>query len=150
MILNENLNKVPLNPKKLFLIDGFGAILSAFLLGVVLVKFESVFGLPRKTLYFLAFLPCVFAAYDFFCYLRIKKNIGQLLKIIAFVNLAYCCISMGLAFYHHQRLTHWGWIYILLEIAVVLILVYLELKIAAKSLNSFVPYSSPNNSNTTG
>jgi hypothetical protein len=48
------------NPKKLFLIDGLGALLSAILLGVVLVQLEYLFGIPKSTLYFLASLPCLF------------------------------------------------------------------------------------------
>ena len=64
------------NPKKLFLIDGLGALVSAFFLGVVLVRLESFFGIPPFILYFLAFLPCLFAAYDFFCYLKVKEHIG--------------------------------------------------------------------------
>lgn len=44
------------NPKKLFQIDGLGAILSAILLGIILVRFERFFGIPVSTLYFLASL----------------------------------------------------------------------------------------------
>ncbi len=124
------INKI--NPQKLFLIDGFGALLSAFLLGVVLVKFENIFGMPRNTLYFLAFLPCIFAAYDFYTYLRIRVNQGLYLKIIAIANLAYCFISIGLAFYHRHQLTALGWVYFLFEIAIVIILVIIELKMVAK------------------
>ena len=58
------LEKFISHPKKLFLIDGLGAILSAFLLGYVLVKLERVFGIPSKTLYFLATLPMFFVIYD--------------------------------------------------------------------------------------
>lgn len=63
-----------LNTKTLFAIDGLGALLSVFLLGVVLVQFESLFGMPKETLYFLAFLPCLFAVYDLVCYLNVKRN----------------------------------------------------------------------------
>ena len=41
--------KLPTNPKKLFFIDGCGAILSAFLLGIVLVRFEKYIGMPIKS-----------------------------------------------------------------------------------------------------
>jgi len=76
------MEKQKVNPKKLFLFDGFGAILSALLLGVVLVELESIFGIPRKTLYFLAFLPCLFATYDFFCYFRMKQTFQSFLKAL--------------------------------------------------------------------
>ena len=114
--------------KKLFLLDGFGAILSAVLLGVVLVKLESFFGIPKSTLYFLAVLPCFFAVYDFYCYFKINKNLGQFLKGIAIINLIYCCLSLGLAFYHYQQITYLGWTYIIGEIIIVSIIAVIELK----------------------
>lgn len=117
------------------MIDGFGALLSAFLLGVVLVKWQSLVGIPIPTLYFLAILPCFFAAYDFFCYLRIKDNFRPFLKVIAFVNMAYCILSLSLAFYHFQSLTYLGWIYIILEIIIVMALATLELKTADHQLS---------------
>ena len=43
MKLYKLLEKVYLNPKKLFLIDAIGALVSAFLLGIVLTRFEKAF-----------------------------------------------------------------------------------------------------------
>ena len=131
MKLTKLINEISLNPKKLFLIDGIGAIVSVFLLGIVLVKLESIFGIPRKTLFLLAFFPFVFAMYDFYCYFRIHKNFGLFLKIIAFLNLLYCFLSIGLAFYQHHKLTSFGWLYIIFEIIIITALVILELRIAA-------------------
>lgn len=116
--------------KKLFLIDGFGAIVSAILLGIVLVKFERFFGIPKATLYFLASLPCLFATYDFYCYRKIDRNLGQFLKRIAIVNLLYCCLSIGLAVYHYQEITYLGWAYIVNEIIIVVVLAMIELRAA--------------------
>lgn len=118
--------------KKLFLIDALGAILSAFLLGVVLVRLESLFGIPKNTLYFLAVLPCFFALYDIFCYLKVDKNIGQFLMIIGYTNITYCIISIGLAFYHFEYLTTLGWVYIIVEILVVIAIAIIEIKTARK------------------
>lgn len=130
MIVHQTLKKMYKNPKKLFLIDGLGAIVSAFLLGIVLVHFESVFGIPRKTLYLLAFIPCVFAAFDFYYYFKKVENFAAGLKLIAFANLMYCCLSIGFGFYHYQKLTAFGWMYIILEVGIIVSLVYLELKTA--------------------
>jgi len=131
-MLQKILTKFSSNPRQLFLIDGLGALLSAFLLGVVLVQLESIFGIPRNTLYFLAFLPCLFAIYDFYCYFQLKKSFTPFLKAIALINLTYCLISIGLAFYHSEKLTHLGWIYIIVEIIIVLILAYIEWKVATQ------------------
>ena len=124
-----------LNPKQLFLLDGFGALLSAFLLGVVLVKFESTFGMPRSTLYILAFIPCLFAVYDFYCYWKIQQQQGFFLKGIAIANLAYCCLSITFAFHHQEQLTTLGRTYFILEILVVVALVAVELKVARKFID---------------
>jgi len=116
--------------RTLLLLDGFGAIISAILLGIVLVHFQPYFGMPVKTLYFLAALPCCFAIYDFVCYLRVSKNIGFYLELIAIVNLLYCCLSIGLAVYHAAELTSLGWSYIIIEVIVVVGLSLVELKAA--------------------
>lgn len=130
MAFQQLIDSFSWNPKRLFLIDGFGAILSSFLLGVVLVKLENLFGIPIPTRYFLAFLPCTFAVYDFYCFTRVKENVGLFLKCIAYINISYCCISLGLAFYHYNQITYFGWTYVLLEIVLVLALANLELKTA--------------------
>jgi len=123
-----------MNSRRLFLIDGIGAIFSALLLGVVLVKFEQFFGIPRAALYCLAAAPCLFAVYDFLCYWKAGERSNLLLKVIAIMNLLYCCFSIGLALYHHQKITHYGWIYIVLEISVIVALSILELKTANRSV----------------
>lgn len=129
MTKNSIINEFSVSPKKLFILDGLGALLSAFLLGVVLVQLESYFGIPRNTLYFLAFLPCLFVVYDLFCYWRVEQNIGFFLKVIAAINVMYCCLSLGLAFYHMERITILGWGYILIEILIVLAVAILEWRV---------------------
>lgn len=132
MLFEQIITKTTSNPRMLFLIDGLGALLSAFLLGVILTRFENTFGMPRNVLYFLSFLPSVFAAYDFICYFRISGNIGFYLKIIAFANLTYCTISICLVFHHYQKLTILGLIYFLVEIAIIIFLASIELKTISK------------------
>lgn len=121
-----------IDPKKLFLIDGFGALLSAFLLGFVLVRFESIFGMPAEALYILAALPCIFAVYDFSCYFLVKRNGPLFLRLIAIANLLYCCISIGFVLHHQSALTTLGWVYFLLELIIVISLSGIELRVAAR------------------
>ena len=116
--------------RKLFLLDGAGAMLSAFLLGIVLVKLERLFGIPKTALYVLAALPCFFAIYDFYCYFRIEKHLEKFLMGIAIANLLYCCLSLGLALYHYQEILFLGWVYIIGEIIIVVTLAIIELRIA--------------------
>tara|TARA_B110000196_G_scaffold311359_1_gene315220 strand:- start:587 stop:988 length:402 start_codon:yes stop_codon:yes gene_type:complete len=131
MKFEDLITKAELNPKKLFLIDGFGAILSAFLLGVVLVKFEEIFGIPTSVLYFLATIPIFFVIYDVFCYQKHLK-IGLLLKGIAVLNILYCCISIGLISYHFSSITILGWAYIIVEIILVSFLAMIEFRVGKR------------------
>ncbi|APG64146.1 hypothetical protein LPB136_01650 [Tenacibaculum todarodis] len=114
--------------KKFFLIDGFGAILSALLLGLVLTKLETYFGIPKPTLYLLATLPCLFAIYDFYCYFKISRDLGKFLKAIAIINLLYCCLSIAFTIYHHNLITTLGWLYIIVESIIVTTIAFIELR----------------------
>jgi len=40
---------------------------------------------------------------------------------------------MGLALYHYQKITYLGWIYILIEIAIVVAIAILELRVAKRN-----------------
>ncbi|WP_428742277.1 hypothetical protein [Tenacibaculum sp.] len=131
-MVKKQIKNLLLNPKKLFLIDGLGAFVSAFLLGVVLVKFESIFGIPPSTLYLLAILPVFFAFYDFYCYQKKDSKQKQFLKWIALMNLLYCSLSIGAALYHLETITRLGWIYISGEVIIIIILSITEL-ITAKN-----------------
>lgn len=133
--MKQVLKHLKTNPKQLFLIDGIGAIISVFLLSVVLVQFESFFGIPKQTLYLLATLPCFFAMYDFYCYFNTNKNIAFFIKVIAFVNICYCCTSIGFVLYHKETITTLGCSYIFAEIVIVLLLALLELKVANYKIN---------------
>jgi hypothetical protein len=120
-----------INPKKLFLIDSIGALLSAILLGLVLARFENIFGMPPKTLYALSFIACIFSIYSFLCFSGKIENWRPYLKIIAIANLLYCLLTIGLIIYFYQKLTVLGLIYFVLEIIIITILAMIELKTAA-------------------
>ena len=120
-----------MNPKKLFLIDGFGAILSVYFLGFVLVKLEKLFGIPSSVLYFLASIPIFFMIYDFYCYWKHIK-IGLLLKGIAVLNLVYCCLSIGLISYYFNTIKILGWTYIIVEIILIIFLAMIEFRVGEK------------------
>jgi hypothetical protein len=123
------------NPKQLFLIDSQGALLSAFLLGVVLVHFEPLFGMPVNILYILALIAGIFFLYSFSCFLRQPEQWQPFLRGIAIANLSYCGLTLGLVLYLHQSLTTLGILYFVFEIIIVTMLALKELK------TSFLPDS---------
>jgi len=131
-MLQNAINEVQTNPKKLLLIDGVGAIVSAFLLGIVLVQLNDLVGIPIPTLYFLAFLPCLFAIFDLYHYQKTNNQVATPLKIIATVNLLYCCLSIGLGIYHFETITFLGWVYVVVEVMIVVGIAVWELSVAGR------------------
>jgi len=116
--------------RKLFLIDGLGALLSAFLLGIVLIRFEAAFGMPRNILYFLSLIACALATYSLTCYFLAKKIRKLHIKIIGWANLSYCCLTIGMVAYVYDKITTLGLLYFSAEAIVILLLTGIELRTA--------------------
>ncbi len=123
------LSRAAQQPKILFLIDGAGALLSAFMLGVVLVRLEAWFGIPLNTLYLLAVLPVGFALFDGYSYWWAGRHTALHLRVIAGLNLGYCCLSLALGVVHIASLTWLAWAYIIGEVVIVAGLAVVELRI---------------------
>ncbi len=119
-----------IKPKTLFLIDGFGALVSTFLLSRVVARFESIFGMPQKTSYLLALVAGMYAVYSFACFFFMRENPKPYLRNIAFANLLYCCITAGFVLYYFQLLTSIGFIYFISEMVIIVSLATVELKSA--------------------
>jgi hypothetical protein len=129
-----NIQSFQSNPKRLFLIDGLGALLTAVLLSEVLARFENWFGMPLKTLYFLAFLALVCAIYSLSCYFWAVRNEGFFLKGIAIANLMYCCLTIGLVIALRSTLTLLGITYFVGEVGVISVLLFIELTVINKNI----------------
>ena len=126
------IEKFTSNSKRLFLIDGSGAFLTAFFLFAILATFENSFGMPRRILYFLSFVAFIYTIYSFSCYFFIDNNWRPFLKAVMLANTIYCCITIVLVIYFYQSLTILGLIYFLLEVIVMTGLIFLELMVLAK------------------
>lgn len=130
MILNNTINRLAKDPKKLFLIDSLGAFLTAFLLFVILRTYHEFFGVPSATLILLSGIAAIFSIYSGICYLFLKTNWVPFIKAISFANLFYCLITLGLVFSPSSIITNVGKIYFLAEVLVVCSLVFIELTVA--------------------
>ena len=128
------LHYISSNPKKLFLIDSLGALLTTFNLAVVLPYFESLFYMPHKILYLLALIAGVYTSYSIVNYLKFGRFWRLCLKIIAFANLFYCLLTIGLVIWLFPQLLIWDLIYFSLEVAIIIFLVTIELQTARKSV----------------
>lgn len=126
------LNRIAPGIKQLFLIDGLGALLSAFFLGVVLVRYHAYFGMPVPVLQVLAGIALVFALYSLSCHVLLKADGRPFLRAIALANLLYCALTAVLLVYHAGQLTPLGWTYFILELLIVCSLVRVELHVASR------------------
>lgn len=119
-------------PKLLFLIDGSGALLTAFLLFVVLSNFSEYVGMPQLVLDCLSIIAFSFSIYSFACYLFLKNRWPVFINIIAIANLLYCAATLFLLFAYYQQLTVLAVLYFSLEIGVIIVLCSLEFRVASK------------------
>ncbi len=122
-------HKLLLNPKRLFLIDGFGALLTTFSLFAILRTFNEYIGMPQTTLVFLSIIALAFSFYSFCCFLLVNNNWHPFLRAISIANLLYCCLTLVLVIYNYPRLTFLGVTYFLLEIIIVCGLVFIEINV---------------------
>ena len=122
------IKKLELYPKIIFLIDGLGALLTAFFLFVILKTFNEYFGISQITLTYLSLISFVFFFYSIACFFLLGNHWKPFLKVISIANFLYCILTLGIVIYFYQSITLLGIIYFLVEIIVVCGLVFMELK----------------------
>ena len=129
--MSELVDRLRRQPRLVFLIDGIGATVSAFFLGVVLTALEEHVGMPRTVLWFLALVALAYGAYSIGCYYLLRKEWRPWLRAISSLNLAYFGATAGLMVAFRARLTLVGATYFLLEILLIAALVVVERRLLA-------------------
>jgi CHASE2 domain-containing sensor protein len=129
-IIKKLINHFEGRQNKLFLIDSIGAIITAFTLFVIMRTFERYFGMPKTELTYLSLIAICFCIYSISCFLFLKKHWSTFLRIIAIANLLYCAFTIVLLFKYYSLLKTIGIIYFMSEIVIIIILSYVELKVA--------------------
>lgn len=129
-MLSKTISHLVRKPKTIFLIDSLGAMLTAFLLFVVLRNFNKYFGMPITILTYLSAIAVFFCMYSMTCFFFLKGNWTLCIRVIGYTNLLYCILTIGLLIIYNATLTELGITYFLTEIAIVCVLVYVELKVA--------------------
>lgn len=125
---NKIINYTVLNPKKIFLVDGFGALISAFIQGYIFTKFQSFIGISLITLYFLTSIAVLLILYNTYCYLKTNSNSYLYLRRLVIMNFIYSFISLFLVFIHSKTITSLGLGYISIEVTIITLLTIIELK----------------------
>ena len=83
------------HPKKLFLTDSAGAILSALFLFVLLRNFNEYIGMPESTLKYLSVVAVCLSIYSMVCINFLKGNARLFLRGIVILNLLYCMLTIA-------------------------------------------------------
>jgi hypothetical protein len=131
-IINKLINHLAEKPKTLFLIDSLGAILTAFFLFVVMRQFNGYFGMPKTVLTYLSVIAVCFCIYSYACFLYLNALWTPYIRLIGIANLLYCALIFVLLIKYYSLLTIIGITYFLIEIAIICVLCYVELKVAKR------------------
>ena len=115
--------------KNIFLIDGLGALVSVFFLGVVLPALDGVIGMPIHILYLLAVAPALFLGFDMYCFFYVRRANEKCLLAIIGANAIYCLVSTGVLIQHLDSLTGWGLLYFLGEILILIAMIFYEARV---------------------
>ncbi len=78
--MRKMLDSLAINPKRLFLIDGFGASISAFILFSILRPFNEYLGMPKSILTILSIIALAFCVYSISCFIVVKKKLETFSK----------------------------------------------------------------------
>lgn len=128
---NENpryLTKFISNPKRIFVLDGLGAWVSANLFFWVLAPFSRYVGMPSNVLYVLAAIAFGLFIYSAACINLVKTSWKFSVGFLRVLNIAYSLVSIGLIIKYASRLTTLGWTYFILELTIIGVLIWIEYK----------------------
>lgn len=132
MEIDSFLNSLYKNPKKVFLIDASGALISLFSFWCIVYPLENYFTISSSVLLLLSVIAFTLFLYSFSCYMWIKQNWKPYLKTIIILNSLYILFSIGLIFYHFKKGSLFGIAYFILEIVVILAVLFVEIKVYKK------------------
>ena len=131
-IINKLINHLIEKPKTLFLIDSLGAIVTGFILFVIMRQLIEYIGMPKIVLTYLSFIAIFFCIYSTACFLFLKERWTPFIRLIGIANLLYCALTIGLLIKYYSLLTIIGTIYFLIEIVIICGLSYIELNVATE------------------
>jgi len=114
------------DPKKVFLLDGMGALVSVLILGFILPHFQKYIGMPLDVLYLLMFFAVFFCFYSLNCYWREIPKPLMCMRLIVFCNSLYCLFTIFMTIKYFEKLTPLGFWYFFVDIIVIAGLVVYE------------------------
>ncbi|RAJ06776.1 hypothetical protein LX64_01903 [Chitinophaga skermanii] len=116
-------------PRKLFILDAIGALLTAVLLVLFGMYFHRFIGLPVHILQGLSLVAIAICIYSGICSICLRDHWRGFIKAMIIGNLAYCGLTAWIVAYYIGDLTGWGLVYFMGEIGVIGMLVWLEVRV---------------------
>jgi hypothetical protein len=132
-MIQKLINHFTEKQKTLFFIDGIGAFVTALSLFIIAQRFNDYFGMPKNTLTYLSVIAVCFCIYSISCAVFLKEKFATFIRIIAFANIVYCVLIIGLIIHNYSILTLIGKTYFFIEILIIGILSYVELSVAKRN-----------------
>jgi F0F1-type ATP synthase assembly protein I len=117
------------NPKKLFLTDAIGAIVTALSWLIWKLLFEGQFQFHVDVLNGLIFYAIAMFSASMQFYLFAKKDFRRCINFLIFGNTGFVLILLSLLYYFWNKISFLPKIYMLFECLIVSNLVYLEFKV---------------------
>lgn len=121
--------RIPLiSVRRMFLIDGLGALFSALMTGAVLPQIQFLIGLPHPWFTWLALPAIALACYSMGMFLSKNGDSRSRLLPVILGNCLYCLFTAVIIFYYRQELKLTGYFYFISEIMVIGLIVWLEIR----------------------
>jgi len=145
MEITKTKKESPLNilyqlpPRRIFLIDALGALITSSILGLLLPLVHDLFLLEKQTFYLLAAYVVALFFYSISVYLFKPTIWVPLLRIIATANATYCLFTFAIIFFISPTISTLGIIYFVGEAGLILTIALVEWTYANK--NQAKPFS---------
>ncbi|EMS31788.1 hypothetical protein C943_02059 [Mariniradius saccharolyticus AK6] len=91
--------------------------------------FSEEIGVSRDLLWLLGLVACLFCLYDLICFVSVKTEKPNLLKVIMLANLSYVLLTMWILFIQRSEVTAIGWLYFISEFLVIAFVIKTEMDI---------------------
>jgi hypothetical protein len=129
------------SPRRVFLTDALGALLTTALLAGVLVPLRAYLGLDAATLYGLAALVSLLFVYSLTIFWVRPRRWVPFLRGIALANASYCFITLSILALRHAAITPLGYVYFIGEALLIAAIAWTEWTYATRFTDrAFTPH----------
>ncbi len=120
------------SPRRVFLTDALGALLTTAILAGGLMPLRTYLGLDAATLYGLAALVSLLFVYSLTIFWIRPRRWVPFLRIIALANASYCLITLSILGLRHAEITALGYAYFIGEALLIATIAWTEWRYAAR------------------